>query len=169
MKAGSRGTAGNMAVISDIVKSWRNPRAVILQHLQSRATEPFAVSLLVAFLVLAFVAQWPNMSRGAYLQPDAPLTQRMLAAGLALLASIPLWYGLAALSHMVARRFGGKGSYLGARLALFAALLSVAPLMLVQGMISGFAGPGLLTNGAGALVLIGFLYLWLNMLIASES
>lgn len=158
-----------MAVVSDIVKSWRDPRAVVTQHLQNRATEPFAFSLLVAFLVLAFVAQWPNMSRGAFMQPDVPLSQRMLAAALALLASIPFWYGLAAISRFVARQFGGTGGYLGARLALFAALLSVAPLMLVQGVISGFAGPGLLTNGAGVLVLVSFLYLWLNMLIAAES
>lgn len=158
-----------MAVVSDIVKSWRNPRAVIAQHLQNRATEPFAFSLLVAFLVLAYVAQWPNMSRGAYLQPDAPLTQRMLAAGLALLASIPIWYAIAALSRLVAQQFGGNGSYLGARLALFAALLSVAPLMLLQGIISGFVGPGLVTTVAGVVVLCGFIYLWINMLIAAES
>lgn len=158
-----------MAVVSDIVKSWRSPRAVLAQHLQNRATEPFAFSLLIAFLLLAFIAQWPSMSRDAYLQPDAPLTQRMLAAGLALLASIPLWYGLAALSRLVARAFGGKGGYLGARLALFTALLSAAPLMLMQGIIRGFNGPGALATGAGAMVLAGFLYLWVNMLIAAET
>ena len=158
-----------MAVVSDILKSWRNPRAVMAQHLQHRATEPFAFSLLVAFLVLAFVAQWPNMSREAYLQPDAPLTQRMLAAALALLALIPFFYGLAALSRLVARQFGGKGGYLGARLALFTALLSVGPLMLIQGVISGFNGPGPIATGAGVVVLFGFAYLWINMLIAAES
>ncbi len=158
-----------MAVVSDIVKSWRSPRVVIVQHLQNRATEPFAFSLLVAFLVLAFVAQWPTMSREAYLQPDAPLTQRMLAAGLALLASIPVWYGLAALGHVVAQAFGGRGGYLGARLALFTALLSAAPLMLLQGIIRGFEGPGVVANAAGVIVLAGFLYLWINMLIAAET
>lgn len=158
-----------MAVVSDIVQSWRSPRSVIARHLQRRPTEGFAFSLLVAFLLLAFVAQWPAMSRAAYLAPEAGLTQRMVAAGLALLASIPLWYGLAGLSHLVAHRLGGKGSYLGARLALFWALLSVAPLMLLQGMLSGFAGPGLLATAAGFVVLGGFLYLWLNMLIAAES
>ncbi len=158
-----------MAVVSDIVKSWRSPRVVIQGHLQNRKTEAFAFGLLVAFLLLAFVAQWPNMSRSAYLHPEAPLIQRMLAAGLALLASIPVWYGLAALSHLVSHRFGGKGSYLGARLALFTALLSAAPLMLLHGVISGFVGQGPFAAAAGALVLGAFLYLWLNMLIAAES
>jgi hypothetical protein len=158
-----------MAVVSDIVKSWRSPRSVIQAHLQNRKSEAFAFSLLVAFLLLAFVAQWPAMSRGAYLQPEAPLIQRMLAAGLALLASIPVWYGLAAISHLISRRFGGNGGYLGARLALFTALLSAAPLMLLHGVISGFAGQGPLTSAAGVVVLGAFLYLWLNMLIAAES
>lgn len=169
LKAGLRGTGDRMAVVSDIMRSWQSPRAVIRQHLQHRATEPFAFSLLVTFLILAFVAQWPTMSRGAYLQPEAPLTQRMLAAGLALLASIPFWYALAALSRLVAQRFGGKGGYLGARLALFTALLCVAPLMLLQGVIRGFAGPGPLATGAGVVVLCGFVYLWLNMIIAAET
>jgi Yip1 domain len=158
-----------MAVVSDIVRSWRSPRAVIDGHLQNRKTEAFAFSLLVAFLLLAFVAQWPAMSRGAYLQPEAPLIQRMLAAALALLASIPVWYGLAAISHLISKRFGGKGNYLGARLALFTALLSAAPLMLLHGVISGFIGQGPFTTAAGMLVLAAFLYLWLNMLIAAES
>ena len=158
-----------MAVVSEIVASWRTPRRVIAQHLAHRATEPFAFSLLVAFLVLAFVSQWPGMSRGAYLQPEVPLTQRMLAAGLALLASIPFWYALAGISRLVAQRLGGKGSYIGARLSLFMALLAVGPFMLVQGIISGFAGAGLVANGAGVLVLCGFLYVWVNMLIASET
>ena len=158
-----------MSVVSDIVKSWRSPRAVVARHLHNRATEPFAFSLLVAFLGLAFIAQWPAMSRAAYLQPEVPLSQRLLAAGLALLASIPFWYALAAVSRLVAGKFGGKGSYLGARLALFTALLSVAPLMLLQGVISGFAGPGPIATGAGVVVLCGFAYLWLNMLILAES
>lgn len=158
-----------MSVVSDIVRSWRKPRLVVAQHLQQRATEPFAFSLLVAFLVLAFVAQWPNMARAAYLQPDAPLTQRMLAAALGLLALIPFFYIVAALSRIMAQQLGGKGTYLGARLALFTALLSVAPLMLLQGMLSGFAGPGWLATTCGIVVLCGFLYLWINMLIAAES
>lgn len=158
-----------MAVVFDIVQSWRTPRLVIARHLQRHPTEGFAFSVLVAFLLLAFVAQWPAMSRAAYLHPEAGLTQRMVAAGLALLASIPFWYGLAGLSHLVAQRLGGKGGYLGARLALFWALLAVAPLMLLQGIFSGFAGPGALATGAGIFILGGFSYLWLNMLIAAES
>ncbi len=155
--------------MSDIVTSWRSPRSVIARHLQHRASESFAFSLLVAFLILAFVALWPNMSRKSFLYPEVPLAQRMLAAGLALLASIPLWYLVAALSRVLAQLLGGKGSYLGARLALFTALLSTAPLMLVQGALNGFLGQGLLPYIAGLVVLGGFLYLWFSMLMEAET
>ena len=158
-----------MAVTSDIMQSWRSPRAVLRRHLQRHPTEGFALSLLVAFLLLAFVSQWPAMSRAAFLDPGVPMTQHMVAAALALMASIPLWYGLAGLSHLVARRFGGSGSFLAARVALFWALLTIAPFMLVQGMIRGFAGAGGASTLAGILVLVGFLTLWINMLIAAEQ
>ena len=158
-----------MAVVADIARSWRKPQAVMRHHLQRHPTEGFAFSVLVAFLVLAFVAQWPAMARAAYLEPAAPLTQRMTAAGLALMASIPIWYLVAGLSHLVARVLGGKGGCLGARVALFWALLASAPFMLLQGMIRGFAGPGPLSDVAGALVLGAFLTLWINMLIAAEK
>jgi hypothetical protein len=157
-----------MPVTTDILQSWRSPRAVIRRHLQRAPTEAFAFSLLVAFLVLAFVSLWPAMSRMAYLQPERPLTQQMVAGGLALLATIPLWYGVAAISHLVARAMGGKGSYLAARMALFMALLAAAPLMLLQGLTLGFMGQGPQALLLGALISAGFLYLWLLMLYEAE-
>lgn len=157
-----------MPVTTDIVQSWRVPRQVIRRHLNAGPTEPFAFSLLVAFLILAFVAQWPVMSRAAFLQPDVPLLQRMLAAALALLASIPLWYGIAAISHLVAKALKGQGTYLGARMALFLALLAASPLMLLHGMVAGFLGQGLQTNIVGIVVGCCFLTLWILMLIEAE-
>ena len=153
-----------MSVTQDIIQSWRRPRVVIRRHLHHAPTEAFAFSLLVAFLVLAFVALWPGISRDAYLSPDRPLIQQMVAAGLALLATIPVWYALAAISHLIARALGGRGSYLGARMALFMALLAVAPLMLLQGLTAGFMGQGQQTLLLGVLIGTGFLYLWLSML-----
>ena len=56
--------------------------------------------------------------------PSVPLTQRMVAAFLGVLALIPVFYLLAALAHFGARLFGGHGSFFGARIALFWALLA---------------------------------------------
>ena len=52
-----------MSVTTDIVQSWTRPRAVIRRHLARGQSEPFAFSLLVTFLVLAFVSLWPVLSR----------------------------------------------------------------------------------------------------------
>lgn len=157
-----------MSVTTDIVQAWRNPKAVIGRHLQRPKSEPFAFSLLVAFLVLAFVSLWPFLSRQTVLQPEVPLVQRLVAAGLAALASIPFWYLLAAVSRWIGAALGGQGSYYSARLALFAALLAVTPGMLLQGLVAGMIGPGLQANLVAALVGLAFIWIWISMLREAE-
>lgn len=157
-----------MAVTTDILQSWRSPATVLRRHLQRGVSEPFAFSLLAAFLVLAFVSLWPFLSRQSVIQPEVPMLQRLVAAGLAVLASIPLWYGVAAVSHLVARLFGGRGSFYAARLSLFAALLAVAPAMLFQGLVAGMIGPGRQLDIVGWLVVLVFLWIWLSMLAEAE-
>ena len=84
------------------------------------------------------------------------------------LATIPLWYGLAALGHIVARAMGGQGSWYGARVALFWALATVSPLMLLQGLVGGMIGPGPGLWLVSAVVGVAFLWLWLTMLHEAE-
>lgn len=153
-----------MAVTQDILRGWLHPRQVLRQHLARGKSEPFAFSLLVAFSILAFVALWPSMSRLSLLHPEVPMAQRLLAAFLALLALIPFWYLMAAISHWISRATGGQGSYYGARLALFAALLTVSPAMLLQGLVAGIIGPGVQLNLVGILVGVSFFWIWLSML-----
>lgn len=157
-----------MSVTTDIVQAWRRPKVVMRRHLQRPKSEPFAFSLLVAFMVLAFVARWPFLSRQTVLQPDVPMVQRLVGAGLAMLALIPAWYLLAAISHLIAKAMSGQGSYYSARLALFSALLAVTPGMLLQGLVAGMIGPGLQANLVAALVGLGFLWIWMSMLREAE-
>jgi len=157
-----------MAVTTDILQAWRSPRTVLRRHLTRGTSEPFAFSLLAAFLVLAFVALWPFLSRQSVMQPEVPMLQRLVAGGLALLASIPLWYGVAAISHLVSKLFGGQGSYYAARIALFAALLAVTPAMLFQGLVAGMIGPGRQLDLVGWIVVLAFLWIWLSMLTEAE-
>lgn len=153
-----------MAVTTDILASWRNPRAAVRRHLARGVSEAFAFTLLLVFLILAFVAQWPQASREAYLAGEAVVSPRLLPRGLAVLATIPLWYGLAALSRLVARALGGQGTWYAARLALFWALATVSPLMLLQGLVAGMIGPGPALVATTLAVGTGFLWLWLTML-----
>ena len=157
-----------MTVTTDIVQAWRRPKAVMRRHVQRPKSEPFAFSLLVAFLLLAFVSLWPLLSRQSLLQPEVPMLQRLVAAGLALLASIPFWYLLAALSHWIAKALGGQGSYYTARLALYSALLAVTPGMLLQGLVAGMIGPGLQRDLVAALVALAFAWIWISMLREAE-
>lgn len=157
-----------MSVTQDIVEGWLRPKAVMQRHLARGVSEPFAFSLLVAFLVLSFVSLWPWLSRQTLLQPEVPMVQRLVAAGLALLATIPVWYVLAALSRLIAKLFKGQGSFYSARLALFASLLCVTPGILLQGLVAGMIGQGRQLNLVAALVGFGFLWIWLSMLMVAE-
>lgn len=157
-----------MPVTDDIVQSWWRPRVVIRRHMKRGVSEAWAFSLLVAFLVLVFIAQAPGLARAAVAQPEVPLVQRLVAMGLALIATIPAWYLVAAVSHLVARAMGGRGGYYGARLALFWALLTVIPGMLLQGMVAGFIGPGAQLQVLAAVVAVAFFWIWLSMLIEVE-
>jgi hypothetical protein len=122
----------------------------------------------VTFLILAYIALWPGMSRVAALDPARPLVQQMVAGGLALLATIPLWYGVAAISHLIARIFGGKGSHYRARLALFMALVAASPLVLLHGLTRGMIGEGAQALLVGVIAGAGFLVLWFIMLAEAE-
>lgn len=157
-----------MSLVPDIVESWRHPARVVRRHLSRPRSEAFVFTFLFVFLLIAFIAQWPQAARASYLQPEVPLTQRLLAAGLGLMATIPLWYGLAALSRLVARALGGQGDWYGARVALFWALAAISPAMLLQGLTSGLLGAGVQATVVSGAVALAFLILWGLMLVEAE-
>ena len=97
------------------------------------------------------------------------MTQRMVAAFLGVLALLPLFYGLAALSRLVARAFGGRGSFFAARIVLFWAFLAATPLMLLRGLVAGLAGPGPGLVAVSVLVFAVFLWFWLAGLAVAEG
>lgn len=161
-------TGSKMSLIPDIVESWRAPGRVLRRHLARPRSEAFVFTFLFSFLLIAFVAQAPYASRMAFLQPEVPMSQRLFAAFLGLLVTIPFWYLLAALSRLVAGVFGGRGSWYGARLALFWALAAITPAMLLMGLSLGFLGQGAQTNAVGAVIGLAFLILWILMLREAE-
>lgn len=157
-----------MPVTTDIVRSWRGPRAVMRSHLARGRSEPWAFSLLVAFMLVAFVAQWPGASRTAFYAPEKPLVAQMFAIGMGILAFIPVWYLLAAIGHWIAKLMGGQGDHYGARLALFWALVTVTPLMLLQGLVKGMIGPGPGLTAVTAITGAAFIFFWILNLIEAE-
>lgn len=157
-----------MAVTDSILATYRAPGRVMRDVLAGERHEARALAYLLAALAVIHVAQWPAMSRAAFLQPDVPLSQRMFAAFLAVLAAMPAFYGLAALSHLLLRAFGGRGSFFDARIALFWALLAITPLMLLQGLVAAFLGPGPALTLTGLAVFAAFLWFWVTGLRIAE-
>jgi hypothetical protein len=157
-----------MTVTTDLVATWRRPRAILRQHLARGQSEPFAFSLLLVFLILAFVGQWPVAAREAHFAGEASALPRILPRAMAVLATIPVWYALAAISRLVARAMGGQGTWYGARIALFWALAAVGPLMLLQGLVSGMIGPGPGLTAVTVLVGVAFVWLWFTLLHEAE-
>ncbi|GGE03360.1 hypothetical protein SAMN05421774_101620 [Gemmobacter megaterium] len=159
-----------MSVTQRILASWRRPQAVVRELLAAGQREDRALVILMVACLIIFVAQWPALSRAAYLDESVPLDARLGGALMGTLFLLPpLAYGLAAISHLVARVMGGQGTWYGARLALFWSLLVIAPLMLLQGLVLGFVGPGPGASAMGLIVLAGFLFQWVNAMIAAEA
>lgn len=158
-----------MAVTTDILQTWRHPRAVIRRMLDAGANEGRALAILMGACALIFVAQAPRLAREAHLDPEVPLDARLGVTLFALIFMAPLiFYAIAAASHLVARVLGGRGTWYGARLALFWALMAATPATLLHGLAAGLLGPVQATNGLGILVGLVFLTYWITMLIEAE-
>ncbi|PUB12780.1 YIP1 family protein [Yoonia sediminilitoris] len=165
-----------MPVTNDMVRTWRAPRAVMRDLLAHGRREDRAIAYLMIGCFLIFVAQWPRLSRisGGY-EPspwpdDVNFEGMMTYTFYSLVIMLPLvMYAIAALSHLVARLFGGKGGFYGARLALFWSLLTTAPLFLLHGLVRGFIGAGLQANIVGGILLLVFGWIWLQCLREAEG
>jgi hypothetical protein len=150
-----------MAVSTDIVATWRRPRQVMRKLLDMGQREDRALMFLLVGCGLIFVAQWPQLSRAAYLDESVPLQARIGGALFAWLFWVPLLaYGLAAVSRLVARALGGRGTWYSARLALFWALLASTPAWLMYGLVAGFIGSGPAERIVGAFLLLAFFSIW---------
>ncbi|MFT5061751.1 MAG: hypothetical protein ACI9KS_000568 [Sulfitobacter sp.] len=159
-----------MAVSTDIAASYRGPRRVMRRILARGASEGQALMLNLSACLVIYIAQWPRLSRDAFIDPSIPLEARLGGALIGLLAIAPLmFYGIAALSHLIAKLFRGKGDWLGTRIALFWSLLVVSPIWLLHGLVAGFIGPSLQLNIVGGLLLAAFFYIWISNLIEAEQ
>ncbi|MEM1102389.1 MAG: YIP1 family protein [Pseudomonadota bacterium] len=149
-----------MPVTRDIVQSYRRPRTVMRRLLEAGQREDRAIAILLGACTMLFVASWPRLARQAELT-GSDLTQDLVYAMFSSLFIMPLiLYGLAALSHLLARAIGGKGTWYGARLALFWTLLATSPLILLWGLTQGFIGAGTEAQLTGGLWFLIFVVLW---------
>lgn len=146
-------------MVPRILASWWRPRAVYagLRGMPDRVL----IAVLMAAMLIFLIAQAPGHARAAQLDPAIPFEARMGGAILGVIFMLPLLaYALAALvsalSHVIKRPVVGVES----RLALFWALLAVAPMMLLAGLVEGLIGPGPALMLTRALTGIGFVMIW---------
>jgi hypothetical protein len=165
-----------MAVTNDIVRTYRRPRVVIRDLLNQGRREDRAIVFLMISCFLIFVAQWPRLRRVAEGYEPSPWPADMNFEGMmtytffSAVIILPLFmYGLAAASHLIAKVLGGKGSWYGARLALFWTLLAMSPLILFYGLVRGLIGPGTQATLVGAIGALVFLWIWIQGLREAES
>lgn len=152
-----------MAVTTDIVATWRRPATVMRRLLSMGRREDRALAILIGACFVIFIAQWPRLSREAYLAAEgAPPLEALLS--ITFFSMLMIWplaaYALAGLTHLVARAVGGRGTWYSARLALFWSLLATTPAWLFHGLVAGFIGPGPAQTVAGVILLIAFLSIW---------
>lgn len=117
--------------------------------------------LLMAAMLIFLIAQAPMHARAAELDPRVPFEGRMGGALLAVIFLMPLLaYAAASLVALLSRLTPWRLEAGDSRLALFWALLAVAPAMLLWGLVAGLVGPGPAQMLTRALVGIGFVAIW---------
>lgn len=165
-----------MPVTNDIVRTWRRPRKVVRDLLDQGRREDRAIVYLMVSCFLIFVAQWPRLRRVAEGFEPSPWPPEVNFEGMmtytfftAVVVLPLLMYGVAGLSHIVAKVFGGKGSWYGARLALFWTLLATSPMILFYGLVRGLIGAGTQAFLVGAIGGLAFLFIWVQALREAES
>ena len=161
-------------LVDTIARSWRDPRGVMAAQLAAGLSEPRALVHLLLACALVFVARLPMAARSAGGLPvDEPVSAAISANLFAWGAVAPLLgYGLAAGVHLVARAFGGRGGFLGARAALFWSWLAVTPAVLAIGLLDA-VGVALTGRALAWLGWLGFaavgLWVWIFAASLAEA
>lgn len=142
-----------MSLSADIIATYRKPGRVMARLLDHDRREGRLLFYLMLACGLLFVAQWPRLMRQA--TAELPLDGLLAGTLFALVFVAPLvLYGLGGLMALVLRVLRGQVDGFGVRLALFWALLSSAPLALLQAAL-GVVSP-IAAQVVGPLVLLAF-------------
>lgn len=154
-----------------ILAAWPDFRGAMAEQLAAPKAESRALSYVYVASILGFIAGLPEVVRQAEIS-DLPLMGLVIGRLFSALFFAPLFlYGVAAVSHLIAARFGGQGSYYDARLALFWALLVAAPLLLAVAALQAVLAAGPAYGAASYLSLAGFagfVWIWASCLAQAE-
>ena len=158
-----------MAITRNIRATYTGPGRVVSGLLAAGQREDRALAYLMAGCLVVFVAQLPRLAREAHMTGgDLNMMMGGALMGWVLIAPLAL-YVIAGMTFLIGKLFRGQGTAFGARLALFWALLASSPLMLLNGLVAGFIGPGLELQVVGFLWFAFFLWFWLAGFMATQK
>lgn len=162
-----------MSIVRDIARTYVAPRDVQARRMSGGAREDRALAVLMGACILIFVAQWPRLSREAFLDPSIGFDARLAGALFGWLMIMPLvFYALALIAQLIVRAFGVAGAGFASRITLFWALLASTPLWLLTGLVAGFTGAGTGLTIIGIAALGAFVLFWvagLSVILAHRS
>ncbi|MGB7270198.1 MAG: YIP1 family protein [Albidovulum sp.] len=157
-----------MSVGAEILATYRDPAGPVGRLLASGPREDRALVIVMAAGLLMFVARAPSLARAAHIDPSVPLEARLGITLFIMLFILPLLaYGIALGAHMVMRILRFQGPASGARVALFWAMLAIAPASLLHGFCDGFVGQVAWVQLLGAAVFAGFLWFWMRGMVVA--
>ncbi len=161
-----------MSTSAEIIRAYRGFEASMKRRLDEHPGEERLLIYLVIAILLFFVARIPNLLEVSAIQAtDEVSSTAIFVTNLvsSFFFAPLLLYGVAALSHIIAKLFGGKGTSYGARLALFWALLVVSPLSLVSTILQqSYAAEWFSTTLLLGMFLL-FTYVWGTCLSVAEG
>jgi len=127
-----------MSASGEIIRAYRGFGASMQRQMESRPGEERLLAYVVVASLIFFVARVPALLKLSAAAATAEISPIALfvtnLVGSFFFAPLML-YGLAALSHLAAKAFGGHGRGVDARLALFWTLLVISPLALISTII----------------------------------
>ena len=146
-------------MVPRVLQSWVAPRRVVRGL--SAMPEGTKLAVLMAAMLVFLIAQAPANARLAQIDPAVPFQARMGGAMLAVMFMMPvLAYAMAAVAAGLSRLTPWRLTPEDSRLALFWALLAVAPAMLMAGLVAGLVGQGPGLTVARAVCGLGFVMIW---------
>lgn len=117
--------------------------------------------VLMAAMLMLWIAQLPAHSRAAQFDPSIPLEARLTGAFVAVMFMMPLLcYLFAAAVSVLSKMTPWRVAPLDSRLALFWSLLAVSPAMLLLGLVGGLIGHGPALELCRILAGVGFFVIW---------
>lgn len=123
--------------VADIVGAYGGLRASMRNQIERGNDEPRLMAYLAFGCFVIFLSFLPRL-----LATDLSGTDQSIAAGIIIWFFVVMFfaplmlYGIAAISHMIAKGFGAKGPYQNARHAIAWMLVVLSPALIVKAMLS---------------------------------